>query len=149
MTIWYIVLILLGTIAYRIGGMSKEEWKYTNTKWRDWGTNLCALLVFFIHRKPDIIGLWLLLLTFLLQWIALSSYWKTGSDMKWYNWVYVAMGYSLSALPLLWLNASPIDFTIRSLILIVTIPFVCQNTDNVWIEESYRGLAFTSTYLLL
>ena len=41
--IYAIILCMVGAILYWIGGQGKETIKWANTKFRDWGSTLCAI----------------------------------------------------------------------------------------------------------
>ena len=138
-----IILILLGSFLYYLGGQGQKLYRRI-------GTNLCAILIFCI-LNPLMQAWWYLIpLTFITQYACLSTYFKFNEpDVLWYHWIITGLMYGLSALPLLWGGASMVGFIIRSIILLIGIVWVSERSNKVFVEEFFRGILYTSTYLLL
>ena len=141
MIITTIVLSGLAGILYRAGGSSAF-----NTKFRDLGVPIVVLGWFLI------LGLyhWTLLVSSLLLFGALTTYWKKpGTDAKWWNWALTGLGYSLSLLPYAVVFGSWVGFSLR-IALLTTLTVVWSEVQDVdIIEEFGRGFLIVATLPLL
>lgn len=90
---YIISLSIASAILYRMGGSSK--W---NTRWRDCGCPLVALITLWLMKGVVLSYWWAYLLTFGLGWGAMSSYWDLD-EKKWGYWGH-GLGLSLAALPI-------------------------------------------------
>lgn len=137
--ILYIILTLLGSIYYRLGGEIDK-------KYRKIMTNVCSILIFLIFRGFS----WWLLPVILIQYFTLGTYWKGEEpDVLWYHWIYTGVGYGLSAFPLLFCGVSWESLLCRTLILGVWCMLVSEFSDDVRVEELGRGALFTGTMGIL
>ena len=144
MSILYIIgLIIIGSVLYWCGGQF-------NKLYRRVGTNLCAILIFCLLNPPMQVWWYLIPLTIITQYACLSTYFKFSlPDVLWYHWIITGLIYGLSALPLLWCGASMVGFIIRTVILLIGVVWVSERSNKVFVEEIFRGIFFTATYLIL
>ena len=157
--ILYLVLSILSGIFYRIGGSSKEEAKkefpwfpsnLVNTKVRDVGVSLMAILVFILLSSISL-PWWILLLTLLLMFGSMTTYCTFGEqeDVYWYNWFLTGILYGLSALPITCYTGKWLGFGIRTIILGFGIMIWSEVNSDARLEEFGRGALFTLTIPLL
>lgn len=144
-TVTLIVSTILGGILYRMGGAAGY-----NTKFRDFGIPTVAVVVFLIFCWPKFD---LTFLSLILTWGAIfavqTTYWKKkGTDAKWYNWLFVGLGFSICWLPTviaqsIWpsngLHAHWLGFGIRSVICTALTVIVSELIGNAVWEENARG----------
>jgi len=141
MVIWLILSILSG-VFYRLGGMGVENkliWlpKFLfNTKTRDFGCPIIFLLTFYLFTHK-----FNLLITFILMFGALTTYWdklpiNKGQD----NFFHHGTGIGLSTLPLIFLGISIWNIMFYTIILSILMGLWSYFIDNVNFEEIGRGL---------
>ena len=152
-------LSILAGFLYRAGGMGKEEtskpkfiplWA-RNTKTRDLGCPLCAMIILLIAYN---VYTWQILLAYFisfgLYFGSLTTYWKGKAiDCKWYHWLFTGIGYSLAFLPVSIINQKWLGFFIRLFIVSIGTMLWSQEVDEVVKEEFGRGFLSTVTLPLL
>lgn len=146
------VLIVLGlsivsAVLYRMGGSNTF-----NTKWRDIGSMLCAILCLLATQKLvfNVATFTALIVTALLTFASLTTYFKRkGSDAKWWNWLLVGLAWGLSALPVALVYHCWLGFALRTVFLMGTVCIWSQSIDNDIIEELGRGFLLTISIPLL
>lgn len=141
------ILSILSGILYRMGGKGKPY----NTKYRDLGCAICAILILLVINNDY---QWKILLSYFvsfgLYFGSLTTYWKGKAiDCKWYHWLFTGLGYGLAFAPFAFVTGKWVGFTIRTLI----VGFVCmlwsQTVEDVVKEEFGRGFISTVTLPLL
>ena len=154
-----LVLSIFSGIFYRIGGSSKEEAKkefpwfptsLVNTKVRDVLVPLVSILIFILLSSISM-SWWILLLTFLLMFGAMTTYCKFGEqeDVYWYNWLLTGILYGVSALPIAYYTGNWLGFGIRTIVLGLGIMIWSEINSDVRLEEFGRGALFALTIPLL
>lgn len=147
-TLLYIICACVSGILYRMGGSDKF-----NPKWRDWGVATIQLLVLYVllGNYNNFLMYFVIpyFLAFLLSWGALSAYWKTGEDMKWYHWFMHGFGIGLAFLPIMFLGYNCYLIILRAFILGATMMIWSENTTNVVKEEVGRGALIILTLPIL
>ena len=142
-----LLLSVLSGIFYRMGGSDKF-----NTKWRDIGVMLCAMLVLisfggFVYNVKTIAGL---VATAGLTFASLTTYFKRkDTDAYWFNWALVGLAFGLSALPFAFATQYWLGFILRTVFLSVTVCVWSEIQGNVVIEEVGRGVLFTASMPIL
>ncbi len=150
----WILVTILSSCLYRLGGASKEGNWYDflcNTKVRDFGVPLCGILlmVLLYHNYG-----WKILLsyflTFGLYFGSLTTYWKKkGTEATWKNWLMTGFGYSVAFLPFAFVSGLWLGFALRCVICSIATMIWSQKTGNVVWEECGRGVIANGTLLLL
>lgn len=146
-TLYVLIACILSAIAYRAGGMSKDDNAKPTwiPKWmrlsvtRDIGCSLVLLgLTVLIFGHSGI--WWAYLLYFGLSWAALSTYWDWlfGYD----NYFMHGLGCSLAAFPLLWCGVEWNIFVTRAIICTLGMGVWSMFIDKDYIEEEGRGVFF-------
>jgi hypothetical protein len=144
-TIFTICLSIAGAILYRMGGSDRF-----NTKWRDLGCPTCAMGVVWIIDGFHLAFWWAYLVSFLLMFASLTTYWKKkGSDAKWYNWIFVGLGFSASRIPLAIMTHDWKSFAIQAIAVTSGVTIWSQLIKNAVVEELGRGFIFVATTALL
>lgn len=144
--VWLGLSILSG-IFYRMGGSDKY-----NTKWRDIGCMLCAMLVLIfngslVYNVSMIIGL---VLTAGLTFVSLTTYFKKkNTDAMWWNWTLVGLAWGLATLPFVFITQHWLGFILRTIFLGGSVTFWSQGIGDVKWEETGRGVLLTFTMPLL
>ena len=145
MAITIILGAIISAVAYRMGGSDTY-----NPKWRDWGCSLIPMVVLYhIYGKLTLVNVILYLLTFLLSWGALSTYWKKGADAKAINWFFHGFGIGLSSIPFAWIGIAWWLILLRAVVLGITMMAVSELSDNVYVEECGRGALIVLTLPIL
>ena len=145
------ILSILSAILYRLGG----GWSTINHNklFRRIGCSICVVIasILTLKLKADISTILAIILLFGANYVALSTYWKGKEvDCKWYHWLFTGIGYGLAALPLLiGGNAGIPGIMLRTAALGITTMYVSEKSDNVWIEEFWRGALIILTIPLL
>lgn len=143
-----LLLSILSGVLYRMGGVGKPY----NTKWRDIGCTLCAILCIMVTQKLvyTVACLQAFAVFAVLNYATLTTYYKKkGSDAKAWNWALVGLGFGLAALPLAWVCNSWIGFTLRTLFLVFTVTLWSEANDNVVWEEFGRGFLLVTSIPIL
>ncbi len=144
--LFVIILSLLSGVLYRLGGIGKPF----NTKFRDCGCPLVALICLWLLKGFNLGFWWAYLLTFGLGWGVMTTYWKKkGTDAKWWNWLLTGAGYGLSALPLCWIGVHWYVLLYRTVVLSIGTMLWSDWQGNVVWEECGRGALITATIPLL
>ena len=141
-----IILIasVLSGILYHLGGIGKP-W---NTKWRDWGVPLVLLSAYFL--LTHIFVWYCYVASFLLTWLALSTYWKKdGVDAEGWNWFLHGLGIGLGMLPFLFVGMHWSVIVLRAFVLGVAMMVWSQLIDNAATEEFGRGVLIVLTLPLI
>ena len=140
-----IILALIGGLLYRLGGIGHPY----NTKYRDFGVPLTALLLLFL------LGItapwWIWLLTFGIMFVSMTTYCKFNNqeDVYWYNWFLTGTLYGISVLPFAFSTGNWLGFTLRTIILAFSTMAWSEVIDEVNLEEGGRGFLFIVTLPLL
>jgi len=148
------IFALCSGIFYRIGGMSKKDFCLSNTKWRDLGVPIIALITMLFS---GINFSWMLVLSTLLLFASLTTYWKKiskwiGKDTEnvyYYNWFATGLFYGLAYLPMCFAGISVSSILIRAIVLASATMYWSEMIDDVNWEEGGRGFLITITTLLL
>lgn len=140
-----IVLSFVSAILYRMGGKGAPY----NTKYRDFGTPLCALVILGLWGPYP--AWWVWIVTFGLMFGVMTTYFKFGgqADVKWYNWLITGFMYGLSAIVIAITKGCWVGFGIRTVLLALAIMFWSEKIDEVNWEEGGRGFMFAATIPLL
>lgn len=139
-----VVLIasVLSGLAYRAGG---GGWNM-NTKVRDWGCPLIAFFLWWYLRGLETAFWWVYLATFLLSWLACTTYYKKkGTDAEPYHFALHGIGLGLASLPFIWLGVPWWVIVVRSGICGLGMFWVAHKTQNDFLGEFGRGVAFIGT----
>lgn len=92
------------------------------------------------------------LISFLLTWAALSSYWRwvnNTPDVESINWFLHGLGIGLAMLPFVWVGVSLWLILFRSILLGVSMMFWSDHNNNVVVEEMGRGALIVLTLPIL
>lgn len=147
------IAFILSSIAYRAGGMSKEEkhWipKFMRRSWvRDWLCPACGLGVILSWWQPGSLIDWLMVLSYYsLSGAALSIYWDV--IFKEDNFYMHGFMIGLASFPLYWAGISWYAILISAGISGLLMGLLSAKTGNVNKEEYGRGAIFAATKLLL
>ena len=151
MSIWLKILVTIGLsfisgLLYHLGGGAEKGY---NTKWRDWGCSLIALICLWLLKGLNFAFWWGYIAFFLLSWGALSTYWKKGVDAKAINWFFHGFGCGLATIPFYWLGIHWWAILVRTVILGLTMMWWSENNDDVFWEEGGRGTLIILTLPIL
>lgn len=158
LTIIYIILLaLLAGLLYRLGGSAKNgKWNdfLKNTKTRDAGCPLLALIALWLLVGFKLSYWWAYLLTFGLSWGAVSTYFsfliEPEDDVTAIEWAVTGLIYGVAAFPLYWTGVHWYAIAGRSIALGVAIMWLRERTGKVLKEERGSGILYIlSTYILL
>lgn len=148
-----LLLSILGAYLYYLGGQG-GAW-YKNTKMRDWGCNLCVVLIlilkglFFNMTFTSLLS-GSLVLTFFVQWSTLSTYWKKHApDVLWYHWFMTGFMWGMSPIFYILVTKHWIFFSIRTIFLALFTMYWSEKQNNVFKEDMGKSFAFVSTMSLL
>ena len=138
--ILFLPAVWLCGYLYYLGGQEGY-----NTKVRDFGVP--TIITFWLWIATG--WSWWYILHFGLLFGALTSYWKRGPDMKWWNWTLHALGIGIAG----WGLAIPFGWSIwqiwRTLILCIGITIWSELVGNVKWEAGGRGGMIMITIPLL
>lgn len=144
--IWCVLLSLFGSAFYRAGGYGPPF----NTKFRDFGTPLCGIIILYLlHPIPALKTFLALFFTFGLSFASMTTYFKRrGEDALWYNWLFVGLAFSMAILPFAIVTGQWLAFGLRTAILAALVPlWSCLIGDDDW-EEFGRGFLFCWSLIL-
>lgn len=140
-----IFLSIVSAALYRLGGIGKPF----DTKYRDFGTPLCALIILILCSPGfswKLAGA--LSLSLGLMFGSMTTYFKRkGKNVQFINWVFVSIAFSLSILPYVIVTGEWFAFALRSVSLIVALPLACQLIGWDDLEEGCRGFLFSITLI--
>ena len=144
-------LSFIAGILYRLGGTGGAWWR--NTKMRDLGVPVCGLLAM---RLLGFDFSWVLYLSTLLLFPALTTYWKkinrffgdTDENCHWYNWFVHGLVCGLAYLPMCFVGLNLGVILIRAIGLgLMTMVWSEEIGDVKW-EEGGRGfLIIINTFM--
>lgn len=145
----YLILIILGTILYRVGG--SDLFLENKTKYRDAGVPLCGCAIVAIHNHPLSAMAWLgLMFSFGLSWGAMTTYFKPkGEPVRWFNWLIVGLAFGIAFLPFAWATGAWVAFGIRTALCVFLIAAWSELIGNDVLEEFGRGFIFCATLLII
>ena len=126
-----LVLAVASAILYRMGGAAGY-----NTKWRDLGCPLVAV------ASASVIGLghWSLVITFVLLFGAMTTYWKRkGQDARWFHWWTTGLIYAVAFLPVAYYLDRVEAFVFFTLFVSMATAIWSALIRNVVWEECGRG----------
>lgn len=136
------VLTTIGAVFYRLGGYGHGF----NTKVRDLGIPLCALIWFYWSGVFILAVLPCLVMMFAAQ----TTYFKKkGTDAKWYNWLFVGLAFSISYLPYSLVVGNVSGFMVRTVIVTVFTVLWSEFVGKDTWEEMGRGAIQIVTLPLL
>ncbi len=149
-----ILMSCISAVAYRLGGLSKEQAKkqipwipawLINSKTRDVGCSL--LTIIWVYLFCPHVAWYLYLLSFGLMWGALSTYWDfiNGEDNFWLS----GFGVGLALFPIAIGSGQWVGFGVRAVVLAVLMGAWCIIFKNDWVEELGRGAFIVLTLPLL
>ena len=134
---------VLSAVFYRMGGSDKF-----NPKWRDWGCALLTLVTLYVQGHQ--VNIIIYLVSFLLLWGALSTYWKFKAiDCKWYHWFIHGLGIGLSMFPVIFIGYNCNLIILRAITLGLTMMLWSEMNNNVFWEETGRGALIILTLPIL
>ena len=144
-------LTLLSGWLYRAGGQGHPY----NTKYRDFGVPLCAVLTMLIWGMA--MSWWCWLITFLLMFGSMTTYHKwasrligyTDDDVHWISWLVTGFVYGLTAILYTLQSGNWLGFGIRTIFLALFTMIWSVLIDDVEYEERGRGWAFNGSLPLL
>ena len=139
-------------VFYRVGGEKNYD-----TKFRDWGVTWVILIFWCSIIQELTTKTWIcLILSSLLSWGALSSYFKKkGEDAKGINWTVVGLINGLASIPMAYELNQWGAFWLRVVLLMIIIPVWCtvrspferyENGSVTW-QEFGRGFWITFTLI--
>lgn len=136
-----VVLSVVCGITYRMGGSGKYP-RYL----RPIGVVVCSLILLallgYLH--------WTLILTAGLLYGSSTTYFKkSGTDAKWFNWLFVGLAFSCSILPIVLVYHNWIGFSLRTVTCTALIIIWSQLNGNAVWEEGGRGIIPIITLPLL
>ena len=132
MLIKLLILSVISGILYRLGG-----WEKGNTKFRDIGCPLVAVLSLWLLHGAHWNYWWAYLLIFGLMFLALTTYWdKLFKEDNFYMHGYMI---GLSTFPLIWLGIHWYIIMIYSILLAITMGLWSKWIKRDWLEEFGRG----------
>lgn len=128
----YALFSAIGGLLYRLGGYGLPF----NTKVRDLGIPTLSVLYLILIRGWH----WTLIPYFLLLFGALSySFKKKGTEMRWWNYVFMGLGYSISVFPYIILTHNVVGFTTRVVLVTLLTMISSVNIGDDDLEEFCRG----------
>ena len=145
-----LLLSILSGLVFWIGG-------------RKWGNKLIRRLgcsAILILTIKILFGLtwhywWVYLLVFGASYVLVGTYWDfLGKDMgDWqdetvWSWIATGFGYGLVALPLVWTGISLQLIIMRTLALMVLIPFI-RKIPSCHLQEAFSGFVYILTLVIL
>jgi len=141
-----VLLTVVSGICYRLGG----SWE---TKWRDFGCSAFTLLsycIFGLWCKSGIVNIIIYLLCFGALFGTLTTYWKKkGEPARWNNWFMHGFMNGITAIPLLAVGISWYAICIRAVVLGLTTMAVSELSNDVFVEEFFRGALIIATVPIL
>ena len=146
----FIISIIAG-ILYHLGGTGGTWWK--NTKVRDLGVSFCCLGIMLLLGYSFS---WPLVLSTLLLFSALTTYWKkinrffgdTDENCHYYNWFIHGLFCGLAYLPMYFTEVSIWLIFTRSVLLAIFIGAWSEVIDKVSWEEFGRGFLIAISLLM-
>jgi len=150
--VWLLIIAAIASsITYRIGG--KGGFKNAKAV-RRFGCSLIALIAIWITVGFDAAYWWVYPLTYILQALALSTYWDTifspdKNDENWACWLATGAGYSLATLPLMFTGVHWYAIAGRSIVLGLSIMGLRERTGKDWLEEIGSGALLILTIPIL
>lgn len=138
-----IILSIICAVTYRMGGSGNYP------RWtRQVGIMICTIseliLLGYIHWT-------LILCAGAIYGLSTTYFKKKGTNAKWFNWMFVGMGFSIAILPLVLVYHNWIGFGIRSAVCtLLVVAWSEANGNAVW-EEGGRGVIpiITLPFLLI
>ena len=149
--LYWLGLSILSGLSYRAGGIGG----YPMAKlWRRLGCPACFLGLFWALNGLKWGFWWVYLLTFILNYAALSTYCSTiiapEDDVCGIEWFMVGWLYGFCSLPMIIIGIHWYMILARALFLAITICWLRVRSGNVWKEELGSGILYVlSTPLLL
>jgi len=131
----FLLCISFSGVLYRMGGSAK--W---NTKWRDLGCPLVLLVIILTLFGLKLDFWWAYLLTFLLSFGALTTYydWLFGYD----NYYAHGLGCGLAGISLVWADVPLWIILARLTLCTIGMGLWSKYTKNDVVEEIGRGVFF-------
>jgi len=138
---WIIPLSLISGGSYRLGG-----WKHGDTKYRDLGCGLVAMLsLYILGIQAD---WWAWFFSPALIWGAMSTYWKFGNPKAaWYHWAATGFFYGLALFLFPLYTGQWLGFILRTIFLTFTISIWSELISKDVLEEFGRGFLFNISLL--
>ena len=135
-----IISSMLNAILYRLGGYGKPF----NTKFRDWGCPLITLGTLFIMGVSA--PWWVWVLSFLLLFGALTTYWDTllGYDNFYLHGFMCGLGFLPFMVVIPWYL-----IVLRAVVIGVFMGLLCKYFINDIVEEGGRGASLSFTLPIL
>ena len=124
------ILCVFSAILYRLGG-----WEHGNTKYRDIGVPLCVSAIVAILGQWH----WSGYISEVLMFGAMCTYWKSGTDCRWYNWFITGLMYAVAWLPYCNMTNNQLGFALYAIIVSISTCVWSELIDNDIAEEMGRG----------
>jgi hypothetical protein len=155
--LWIILLALVSALFYRLGGMggygrstypNVPGWVF-DTKARDLGCPLVALGAMFVMGIANVVPWWINLISFLLCFGALTTYWDSvpfnkGKD----NFYMHGAGIAIAYLPYI-VGVGWVGPVVRVVVLTVAMGVYQRLVGKDWLDEGGRGFLIVATLPLL
>lgn len=137
-------LIVLSVLAGILGRMGGD--KRFHTTFRDSGVPTCMILYMTLTGHFH----WSLILCYGAMYGVCTTYFKKkGTDSKWYNWLFVGLGFSVCMLPYVYFTHDWLGFAIRSAVCTAAIVAWCLAIGWDVLEEFGRYFIVIATLRLL
>lgn len=151
------LLAFIAGLFYRLGGSAKNgKWNdfLKNTKTRDAGCPLLALIALWLLVGFQLSYWWAYLLTFGLSWGVMTTYFsfliKPEDDVTAIEWAVTGLFYGVAAFPLIWAGIHWYAIAGRSVALAVAIMWLRERTGKIFKEEKGSGVLYVlSTFILI
>jgi hypothetical protein len=149
-TLLIILFSVFCGLFYRLGGKGRPF----NTKYRDFGTPFCALIILLTNWHPVNITGWVTVILFFgLSFASMTTYHDylapDGKGENWACWLMTGFCYGLSAFPLVWAGIHLYAVCIRTVLLAFLTMWWSEKIDTDWLEEFGRGFLIAITIPLL
>jgi hypothetical protein len=144
-----IILSLISSLLYRIGGAGKEEIPFANSQYRDIG---CPVVILIVLLSMGFTW-YLCLASALLVLGFIRTYWDfiTGND----NMYLHGFGIGMSMIPLAWSGVPWLNIVAYTSIVALSVGVlntICTRyyvKYSVWVEEFFRGAVIVLALLVL
>lgn len=146
----FLSIILLSSLAgylYYVGGESKESISWANTKVRDFGVPLCAVIAMCILNG----WYWIYILCFGAMFGAQTTYFnKKGKDEEWWNWLLCGIAFSIAWIFFtIFISHNWMGFLYRLICTSIFTVIWSESNGNVKVESPGRGFIQIITLPLL
>ncbi len=154
--LYIIILAFISAQLFKLGGAEKNgKWNdfLKNTKTRDAGCPLIALIALWFLNGFSLSYWWTYLLTFGLSWGAMTTYFsflvEPEDDVTAIEWFVTGLIYGIAAFPLIWAGIHWYAILGRAITLAFAIMILRERTGKVFKEEKGSGVLYILTVPIL